>query len=403
MSIYHCSIKIGSRSKGQSAIAASAYRSGTKMTNNETDTVSDYTRKSGIVHSEIALCANAPAEYADRETLWNAVHKVEKNSNAQLWREIEVALPKEFSREQQIETIREFVALLVSKGMCADWSLHDKGNGNPHAHIMLTMRSIKEDGKWAAKSKEMYVDKDGNLTDDASKRMPELDKNGNQKIRKDGKKMWKRQKVDYNDWNSKERAEEWRELWAVLCNKRLDKSNQIDHRSFEKQGIEQIPTIHEGYVARQIERNGGVSERCEQNREIRKSNSIIVMIANKIKEITEKIKIIKAELEEERKKGVTFNDRFNALFSRANGRSAEIMRGTAKPNRTDGTTEQPSSDTDRRIAELKREQEQQRIADENRRIEEAARKQREEYRRIKEEEQRERERNARKQKNDGAR
>lgn len=296
MAIYHCSIKIGSRSKGQSAIAASAYRSGTKMTDSETGTVSDYTRKSGIVHSEIALCANAPDEYSNRETLWNAVHKIEKNSNAQLWREIEVALPKELSREQQIEIIREFVAFLVSKGMCADWSLHDKGDGNPHAHIMLTMRSIKEDGKWAAKSKELYVDKDGNLTDDASKRVPELDKNGNQKIRKDGKKMWKRQKVDYNDWNSKERAEEWRVLWSEVCNKRLTEDKKIDHRSFERQGIERIPTIHEGYAARKIEAAGGISERCEINREIRYSNSIIVALTKQWLEIKEKIKKIKEEL-----------------------------------------------------------------------------------------------------------
>ena len=322
MAIYHCSIKIGSRSKGQSAIAASAYRSGTKMNDNETGTVSDYTRKSGIVHSEISLCANAPAEYRDRETLWNAVHKVEKNSNAQLWREIEVALPKELSREQQIEIIREFVAFLVSKGMCADWALHDKNDGNPHAHIMLTMRSIKEDGKWAAKSKELYVDKDGNLTDDASKRVPELDKNGNQKIRKDGKKMWKRQKVDYNDWNSKERAEEWRALWAEICNKRLAEDKKIDHRSFERQGIERIPTIHEGYAARKIEAVGGISDRCEINREIQDSNSLIVILTKQWLEVKEKIKKIKEELSQN-----TFLNRLDMIVNVAGKIAAAISNG----------------------------------------------------------------------------
>ena len=145
MAIYHCSVKVGSRSKGQSAIAAAAYRAGEKLTDHETGFVSDYTKKGGVVYSEIALCENAPAEYADRQTLWSAVHQIEKAKDARLWREIEVALPKEFSRSDQIETVRDFVKRLTDQGMCADWSLHDKGDGNPHAHIMLTTRSIKPD------------------------------------------------------------------------------------------------------------------------------------------------------------------------------------------------------------------------------------------------------------------
>ena len=162
MAIYHCSIKVGSRSKGQSAVAAAAYRAGEKLTDHETGLVSDYTKKSGVVYSEIALCENAPAEYADRQTLWSAVHQIEKAKDARLWREIEVALPKEFSRSDQIETVRDFVKRLTDQGMCADWSLHDKGDGNPHAHIMLTTRSIKPDGTWAPKSRKVYdLDENG--------------------------------------------------------------------------------------------------------------------------------------------------------------------------------------------------------------------------------------------------
>lgn len=117
MAIYHCTIKTGGRAAGQSAVAASAYRSGKKLTDNETGIVSDYTRKKGIVHNEISLCNNAPSEYADREKLWNSVHRIEKASNARLWREIEVALPQELNQAKQIKAVREYVQSLTEKGI----------------------------------------------------------------------------------------------------------------------------------------------------------------------------------------------------------------------------------------------------------------------------------------------
>ena len=277
MAIYHCSIKIGSRSNGQSAIAAAAYRSGDKLKDNETGQISDYTKKSGIVFSEISLCDNAPAEYSDREILWNSVHSIEKNKNAQLWREFEVALPKELNRDEQIDTVRSFVKGLNEQGMCVDWSLHDKGDGNPHAHIMATMRSITEDGKWAPKSRKVY----------------DLDENGQrifQKVDKSGKKQYKNHKEDYNDWNRKERVEEWRSAWADCCNARLSERDRIDHRSYERQGMDQIPTVHEGYAARQIAAKGGISERVEINNEIREKNSLLRKIAAQLKAIGEEIK-----------------------------------------------------------------------------------------------------------------
>ena len=204
MAIYHMSIKIGSKGKGQSAVAAAAYRSGDKLTDKETGLISDYTRKGGVVHSEISLCDNAPLKYADRETLWNAVHAIENKKNSRLWREFEVALPKEFSQDEQIETVRDFVKQLTDSGMCADWSLHDKRDGNPHAHIMATVRSIADDGEWAPKSKLVY----------------DLDENGErifQKLNKQGYKQYKSHKEDYNNWNAKERVEEWRAAWAKCC------------------------------------------------------------------------------------------------------------------------------------------------------------------------------------------
>lgn len=276
MAIYHCSIKIGSRAKGQSAVAASAYRSGEKLTDKETGLISDYTRKSGIVFSEIALCKNAPSEYSNRETLWNAVHSIEKNKNAQLWREFEVALPKELNCGKQIETVRDFVSKLTEQGMCIDWALHDKGDGNPHAHIMATMRSIEPNGKWSPKSRKVY----------------DLDEKGErifQKVDKTGRKQYKNHKEDYNNWNAKERVEEWRSAWAECCNVRLAERERIDHRSFDRQGINQIPTVHEGFIARKLVKDGKSSKRVQLNNDIQQKNKKLLQVAAALKSVDEEI------------------------------------------------------------------------------------------------------------------
>ena len=291
MAIYHCSVKIGSRGKGQSAVAAAAYRSGEKLTDKETGSISDYTRKWGVVYSEISLCNYAPAEYADREILWNAVHQIEKTKDAQLWREIEVALPKELDRAEQIETVREYVKGLTAQGMCADWSLHDKGDGNPHAHIMLTVRSIEPSGKWAPKSRKVY----------------DLDENGQrifQKVDKTGRKQYKCHKEDHNNWNQKERIEEWRAAWAECCNARLAEHERIDHRSYERQGIDKIPTVHEGYVARKLAAQGQQSDRVQMNEDIRKRNTLLQRITTQLKTIGEEIKQLMSEQSREKGSGI---------------------------------------------------------------------------------------------------
>ena len=269
MAIYHCSIKIIGRGGGRSAVGASAYRSGSRLYEEETGTAHDYTRKMEIMHSEINLPQNAPEEYADREKLWNAVHKVEKNRNAQLAREVEVALPVEFSRDRQIKVVRDYVKTnFVDAGMCADWSIHDKGVGNPHAHIMLTTRAIKPDGIWAAKeTKTFALDENGN-------RIPLIDKKtGAQKIGRRNEKLWKRIMMQSNDWNDKTKAEEWRKSWADICNRYLEPEQQIDHRSYKRQQMDKEPTIHEGYKAREMEHDGFVSVRCEYNRTVRALNA----------------------------------------------------------------------------------------------------------------------------------
>ena len=259
MAIYHCSIKIISRGKGKSAVAAAAYRSGETLTNEYDGVTHDYTRKGGVVHTEILLPDHAPAEYADRAVLWNTVEKIEKAKNAQLAREIEIALPHELTREQGISLVREYVKeQFVSAGMCADIAIHDKQDGNPHAHVMLTIRPIEKDGTWGAKQKKEYI----------------LDKDGN-KIYDPKKRSYKCKSIPATDWNEQTKAEEWRSAWAEICNRALEQNGhaeRIDHRSYARQGIDQIPTVHLGVAAFQMEKRGIRTERGNLNREIEVTN-----------------------------------------------------------------------------------------------------------------------------------
>ena len=273
MAIYHCSIKIISRGKGRSAVACAAYRSGTKLTDLATGKIFDYSNKPGVVFSEVLLPENAPAAFAvDRNILWDAVERKETRSDARLAREVEVALPREFTRQEQIDTVREYIIKnFVREGMYADWALHDKRDGNPHAHIMLTTRAFTRNGKWAEKSRTIYK------LDPNGQKVPLIDpETGEQKVRvrkgKGVEKLWQTEKVPANDWNDRSKAEEWRAAWATECNRRLDRQHQIDHRSYARQAVEQEPTIHEGYAARKMESEGRVSDRCEINRETKALN-----------------------------------------------------------------------------------------------------------------------------------
>ncbi len=276
VAIYHCSIKIVSRGKGKSAVAAAAYRSGETLTNNYDGVTHDFTRKGGIVHTEILLPPHAPPDFADRSTLWNSVEKIEKAKNSQLAREIEIALPVELDKEQQIQLVREYVEEnFVSVGMCADFAIHNKQDGNPHAHIMLTMRPLEQSGEWGAKSKKEYL----------------LDKDGQRIKLKNG--TFKSRKVDTVDWNSQEKAEVWRQAWADIANRYLaaqDRPERIDHRSFKRQGIEQIPTVHMGVAATQMERRGIVTDKGNQNREIREQNRLLKEVKRRIAALTAWIK-----------------------------------------------------------------------------------------------------------------
>ena len=273
MSIYHCSIKNISRSSGRSAVACAAYRSGEELEDLETGITHDYRKKTGIAFAEIFLCKNAPERFQNREELWNEVEKIEKAADARLAREIEVAIPRELSLEEMKNLVAGYAKMLAEEGMCVDAAIHLKV-GNPHAHLMCTTRKIKADGTWDQKEKKVYA------LDESGNKIPVIDpETGEQKIGARGRRIWKRVTVAANDLNAKENVEKWRKMWSEHCNAYLEPEQQIDHRSYERQGKkDMIPTIHEGYAAREMEKRGQLAERCEMNREIAAANRDIKAI-----------------------------------------------------------------------------------------------------------------------------
>lgn len=298
MAIYHCSAKVISRNKGRTAVGASAYRSGEKITNEYDGITHDYTRKTGVVYSEVMLCENAPEKFKDRKVLWNEVEKIEKSKDSQLSREIEVALPKELNRSEQIKLIREYTRdNFVNKGMCADINIHDKNDGNPHAHIMVTMRAIKENGSWNSKQEKLYLlRKEGekDIYANSTLAKQKIENEGYSKV-KSGKR-YKTKSVDLTDWNTKEFLQSFRKDWEVKINKKLKEKGieeRVDCRSYEERGIEKIPTIHEGYTARQMQKKGKESDRVKINHDIKSANKEIKNINDQItKEKNEYKKII---------------------------------------------------------------------------------------------------------------
>ena len=265
----HFDVKIIQRSKRQSAVASAAYQSGERLFSEYDQKQKYYSHKSEIVHTEIMLPPHAPPEYADRNTLWNAAEAIEKQWNSQLARRFVLAIPRELPRSQYADLIRDYCReFFVSKGMIADFAIHDKGDGNPHAHILLTMRAMDETGKWLSKSRKVY----------------DLDENGERIRLASGR--WKSHKEDTVDWNDQKYAEVWRHSWETITNRYLEaagRPERVDLRSFERQGIQQIPTIHLGPAAHQMEKRGVETFLGNLNRDIRAANSLMQSIRSAIR------------------------------------------------------------------------------------------------------------------------
>ncbi|MBQ3277589.1 MAG: MobA/MobL family protein [Clostridia bacterium] len=270
---YNITIIARGKVKGNSVVGAAAYQSGDKI-------YSEYEHewKSGdhlerIIHKEILLPPNAPEKYRDRATLWNAVDASETKATAQTARRIIMALPKELTQEQNIELIRNYCQTsFVDRGMIADFAVHDDNEGNPHAHVLLTMRSINEQGEWNPKTRTEFI----------------LDENGEPIQTANGK--FKRRCVSWDGWNDRGNCEIWRHEWEVMQNAALEKAGReerIDMRSFERQGIELAPTVHLGPAASALEKKGIHTELGDQNRIVKAVNGLLIAIKNKLKALLE--------------------------------------------------------------------------------------------------------------------
>ena len=287
MALFHLHVTQVQRSAGQSAVACAAYRAGEKLFSEYYGEVSDYTRKGSVICNGIFLPPHAPPEYQDRATLWNAVEKVERSKTAQLAYSFDIALQNEFSLEENIALVRRFVSeQLVSRGMIADFAIHqpDKekdGIPNPHFHVLCPIRHLNQDGNWGYKQRRVY----------------RLDENGNRIMGEDGKPRF--DAVPTTDWGSPETLEHWREAWANMVNTKFEEKGlacRIDHRSYERQGLDIVPTVHEGVAVRQMEAKGIATDKGDLNRWIKKINGLLWDIRRKIAALTDWIAVAKEEL-----------------------------------------------------------------------------------------------------------
>ena len=285
MALYHFHADLIRRGKAQSAVAAAAYRAGEKLYSEYYGEHADYTKKGGVRYTEILLPPQAPKEYLDRETLWNAVEKAEEHPKAQLAYSYDIALQYELTLEENIALARKFVMeQFVSKGMIVDFAVHDpdKECPNPHIHLLCPIRPILENGQWGEKHRRVY----------------ELDQQGN-KIR-NAKGKYVCHTVSTTGWGNKETLMRWREEWANYVNSAFEEKGlacRIDHRSNAERGIDELPTIHEGPAVRAMEARGIRTEKGEFNRRIRSLNASLREIRKKIKSILEWIADIRQKLE----------------------------------------------------------------------------------------------------------
>ena len=316
MAIYHLEAKVVSRGAGRSAVAASAYLSCSRLYNDYDGIQHDYTKKQGLVWQDVFLPEYALQEWQDREKLWNAVEEVETAKDSRLAREFVVALPIELNREEQIALLQEFIReQFVSDGMCADAAIHDTDGHNPHAHILLTVRPLDEQGKWQYKTEKEYLcmrnGEERGFTaaefkaaqdEGWEKQYPykvgkkkvymvssEADAQGLIRADKHPKSTrYGRQNPISERWNSEEQLAAWRAAWADVSNRYLERAGReerIDHRSNAARGLDEIPTIHEGVTAQALERKGIISDRCELNRQIRADNALLRELKAEIKKL----------------------------------------------------------------------------------------------------------------------
>lgn len=289
MALYHFHVTQIKRSEGRTAVASAAYRAGEKLHNLWDGETHDYTKKGGVILTEIILPEHAPKRFSDRSTLWNEVEQIEKHYKAQLAYSFDMALQNEFSLDENIELAREFVQkYFVSDGMICDLAVHqlDKEEGgipNPHFHVLVPIRPLNDDGTWGAKQHRVY----------------HLDEDGNRIKKENG--QWEFDAVPTTNWGRPETLDMWREAWADMINAKFEEKGmdcRIDHRSYVDQGLDLIPTVHEGPHVRKMEKKGIRTEKGELNRWIKATNRMIRSMRATIAALKEWIEETKEILKE---------------------------------------------------------------------------------------------------------
>lgn len=289
MALYHFHVEQIKRSEGRTAVASAAYRAGEKLHNFWDGETHDYTHKKGVMMAEIILPEHAPKRFQDRSTLWNEVEQIEKRFDAQLAYSFDIALQNEFSMEENVDLAREFIRrYFVSDGMIADLTVHQPereagGIENPHFHVLVPIRPLNADGTWGAKQHRVYrLDEDGN------------------RIKKDNG-QWEFEAVSTTNWGKPETLEYWRGAWEEMVNARFEEKGmdcRIDHRSYADQGMDLIPTVHEGPQVRKMEKKGIRTETGELNRWIKATNRMIRSMQATIAALKEWIREAKEILKE---------------------------------------------------------------------------------------------------------
>ena len=289
MALYHFSVKQVSRGKGQTVVNSAAYISGKKLYNDYYGQTHDYRKKSGVVFTEILIPEYVPERLTDRKTLWNEVEQIEKGKRAQLAYSFDIALQNELTLDENIELVRAFCReQFVARGMIVDLAVHEGKSknedepDNPHFHVLSPIRPITEDGSWGNKQKREYVlDEDGNRIKDAK-----------------GKDIFNA--VSTTGWNDPELLKKWRIAWTEKVNKKFWECHmaaRIDHRSYKEQGIDLIPTLHEGYEVRAMEKKGIKTVIGELNRAIRQINQMFISLKESIQWMKTAHEEMKAELD----------------------------------------------------------------------------------------------------------
>ena len=277
MALYHFHAAVVTRAAGSSVVASAAYRAGEKLHSAYYGEDADYTHKEGVIYTEIFLPPNAPDAYKDRETLWNAVEKAEKHPKAQLAYTYDFALQNELTMEENIALARRFVEeQFVSKGMVVDFAVHapdrkDGGIPNPHVHLLCPIRPLDEDGEWGAKQRRVY----------------RVDGHGERVCDENGKYVFDAAPI--TDWGQKETLLHWREEWANYVNSAFEEKGlpcRVDHRTLEEQGMDRLPTIHEGPAVRAMEKKGIKTDKGDFNRWTQVTTGALHSLRQKIKDLS---------------------------------------------------------------------------------------------------------------------